>query len=88
MNKANTSAARNPEEADLRSRFRYRLKDFDLSAPPSKLDYTRKVFSVVAVRYDVITRLLSFGRDGRWKQIMLARLPKNPSPGAGSGVSA
>jgi ubiquinone/menaquinone biosynthesis methyltransferase len=63
------------EPVDLRSRFRYRLKDFDLSAPGSKLDYTRKVFSVVAVRYDVITRLLSFGRDGRWKRIMLARLP-------------
>ena len=65
---------------DLRSRFRYRLKDFDLSAPVSKLDYTRKVFSVVAVRYDVITRLLSFGRDGRWKKILLSRLPKHPAP--------
>ena len=65
---------------DLRSRFRYRLKDFDLSAPGSKLEYTRKVFSVVAVRYDVITRLMSFGRDGRWKQIMLSRLPRSPAP--------
>jgi len=55
------------------------LKDFDLSSPGSKLDYTRKVFSVVAVRYDVITRLLSFGRDGRWKQIMLSRLPSEPA---------
>jgi ubiquinone/menaquinone biosynthesis methyltransferase len=69
---------------DLRSRFRYRLKDFDLSAPRSKLDYTRKVFSVVAVRYDVITRLLSFGRDGRWKQIMLARLPRDSARDAAS----
>ncbi len=69
---------------DLRSRFRYRLKDFDLSAPRSKLDYTRKVFSVVAVRYDVITRLLSFGRDGRWKKIMLARLPRDSARDAAS----
>jgi len=53
------------------------LKNFDLSAPGSKLDYTRKVFTVVAVRYDVITRLLSFGRDGRWKRIMLSLLPKD-----------
>lgn len=67
----------NTAQDDLRSRFRYRLKDFDLSAPDSKLDYTRKVFSVVAVRYDVITRLLSFGRDGRWKRILLSRLPKD-----------
>ena len=81
MKKANTGA---DVRDDLRSRFRYRLKDFDLSAPPSKLDYTRKVFSVVAVRYDVITRLLSFGRDGRWKQIMLARLPRGSVPDAGS----
>jgi demethylmenaquinone methyltransferase/2-methoxy-6-polyprenyl-1,4-benzoquinol methylase len=64
---------------ELRARFRYHLRDFDLSAPASKLDYTRKVFSVVAVRYDVITRLLSFGRDGRWKQILLSRLPKDPA---------
>ncbi len=60
-------------------KFHYYLKDFDLSAPGSKLDYTKKVFTVVAVRYDVITRLLSFGRDGRWKQIMLSLLPKDPA---------
>ena len=53
------------------------MKNFDLSAPSSKLDYTRKVFTVVAFRYDVITRLLSFGRDGRWKRIMLSLLPKD-----------
>ena len=80
----NRHTAHGAGQDDLRSRFRYRLKDFDLSAPSSKLDYTRKVFSVVAVRYDVITRLLSFGRDGRWKQIMLARLPKGSAPDAGS----
>ena len=69
------------EANEPRSPFPYRLKDFDLSAPESKLDYTRKVFSVVAVRYDVITRLLSFGRDRRWKQILMSRLPRDSAPG-------
>jgi ubiquinone/menaquinone biosynthesis C-methylase UbiE len=29
----------------------------------------------------VITRLLSFGRDGRWKKIMLSRLPNDSTHG-------
>ena len=87
MNKANTIFPPGMLQDDLRSRFRYRLKDFDLRSPNSKLDYTRKVFSVVAVRYDVITRLLSFGRDGRWKQIMLARLPRDGADGTRQGFA-
>lgn len=83
MGKERISAIRHSSRSkardDPRSRFHYRLKDFDLSAASSKLDYTRKVFSVVVVRYDVLTRLMSFGRDGRWKRIMLARLPNDTS---------
>lgn len=60
---------------EQRGRFRLRLKDFNLGNPVSKLAYNRDVFSVVAPRYDVITRLLSFGRDGRWKRILIGRLP-------------
>lgn len=65
---------------ELRGRFRLRLKDFDLGNPVSKLAYNRDVFSVVAPRYDVITRLLSFGRDGRWKRILVGRLPDLTAP--------
>lgn len=60
---------------DGRTRYRQRLKDFDLDLPERKLAYTRLVFSAVARRYDVITRILSFGRDRRWKQLLMQGLP-------------
>ena len=66
----------------MTGRFRLRLKDFDLGSPASKLAYNRDVFTVVAPRYDVITRLLSFGRDGRWKRMLVGRLPDSVSPRA------
>lgn len=39
-----------------------------LSAPDSKHQYVRRLFATIADRYDLITVLLSFGRDRRWKQ--------------------
>lgn len=39
-----------------------------LSAPESKHQYVRRLFATIADRYDLITVLLSFGRDRRWKQ--------------------
>lgn len=38
-----------------------------LAAPESKRQVTRRVFATIADRYDLITRLLSFGRDRHWK---------------------
>jgi len=38
-----------------------------LASPESKAPYVRRLFSTIADRYDLITRLLSFGRDRRWK---------------------
>ncbi len=39
-----------------------------LSAPDSKHQYVRRLFATIADRYDLITVLLSFGRDRRWKE--------------------
>jgi len=37
-------------------------------APDVKRRYVRRLFATIADRYDLITRLLSFGRDQRWKE--------------------
>ena len=39
-----------------------------LSTPDSKHRYVRRLFSVIADRYDLITVLLSYGQDRRWKR--------------------
>ncbi len=36
--------------------------------------FNQKLFDVVALRYDVVTRLLSFGWDQRWKSRMIRRM--------------
>jgi ubiquinone/menaquinone biosynthesis methyltransferase len=41
--------------------------------PEAKRRYTRRLFATIADRYDVITRVLSFGRDQRWKLDLIER---------------
>ncbi len=43
-----------------------------LAAPDSKSRYVRRLFSTIAERYDLITRLLSYGQDRRWKARLVA----------------
>lgn len=56
-----------------------RAKPGDLEAPGRKRLYNERLFTEVAPRYDVITRLLSFGRDGAWKRRLLRLLPETAS---------
>jgi ubiquinone/menaquinone biosynthesis methyltransferase len=49
-----------------------------LSTPASKRQYVRQLFSTIADRYDLITRVLSYGRDRHWKK-KLATLAR-PGP--------
>ena len=39
-----------------------------LASPETKRRYVRRLFSTIANRYDLITALLSYGQDRRWKQ--------------------
>jgi demethylmenaquinone methyltransferase/2-methoxy-6-polyprenyl-1,4-benzoquinol methylase len=50
-----------------------------LATEHAKATYVRRLFDTIAGRYDLITRLLSFGRDQAWK----ARLVALAAPGAG-----
>jgi demethylmenaquinone methyltransferase/2-methoxy-6-polyprenyl-1,4-benzoquinol methylase len=50
-----------------------------IATPAGKRQYVRSLFATIAVRYDLITRVLSYGRDRHWKRrlVMLAA----PVPG-------
>ncbi len=54
-----------------------RLREYDLSDPDRKLSYNRRLFRVVAPRYDLATRLLAFGQDQRWKRHLVRHLPRS-----------
>jgi ubiquinone/menaquinone biosynthesis C-methylase UbiE len=42
-----------------------------LSAPDRKARYVARLFATIADRYDLITRLLSYGRDQHWKRRLI-----------------
>lgn len=44
-------------------------------SPLSKQRYVRRLFTTIADRYDLITVLLSFGLDRRWKRRLVALTP-------------
>jgi demethylmenaquinone methyltransferase/2-methoxy-6-polyprenyl-1,4-benzoquinol methylase len=46
-----------------------------LSTPQNKRIYVRRLFSVIAHRYDLITVLLSYGQDRRWKRQLVSLAP-------------
>ena len=50
--------------------------DQRFATPERKKQYNRRLFATIADRYDLITRLLSFGRDQAWKRrvVALARI--------------
>ena len=50
------------------------------ATPDSKKQYVRRLFTTIADRYDVITVVLSFGMDRRWKRRVGAIVA--PKPGA------
>jgi len=47
--------------------------DAAFATPDTKSRYVRTLFATIADRYDLITRLLSYGMDRRWKQQLVAR---------------
>lgn len=49
-------------------------------SPAAKRAYTRRLFATIAPRYDLITRLLSYGQDARWKR-RVAEIVRHESGG-------
>ena len=49
-----------------------------LASPESKAPYVRRLFHTIAGRYDLITRLLSYGQDQRWKRLLVGLAPAAP----------
>ena len=54
-----------------------RLRDA-LATESGKAAYTRRVFATIADRYDLITRILSYGQDQRWKRRLAGMAPGSP----------
>jgi len=44
----------------------------EISTPDGKGRYVRRLFATIADRYDLITRVLSYGQDRRWKRRVVA----------------
>ena len=42
-----------------------------ISTPEGKRRYVRRLFATIADRYDLITRVLSYGQDQRWKRSLI-----------------
>ena len=42
-----------------------------IATPDGKRRYVRRLFATIADRYDLITRLLSYGQDRRWKRRLI-----------------
>lgn len=51
-----------------------------LKDPGKKLSYTKNLFTKIAPRYDLITRLLSFNQDIYWKSQLINLLPELSQP--------
>lgn len=56
-------------------RDNYTPLDRALASPASKERYVRRLFDTIADRYDLITVILSFGRDAAWKKRMVRMAP-------------
>lgn len=59
----------------MKNKLSLKLRQVDLSNPEEKKLYNEGLFSVVAPKYDFITKALSFGRDKAWKKLLIKHLP-------------
>lgn len=48
-------------------------KTFKFDTPDHKAGYVREMFSRIAPRYDLVNRLMTFGRDQRWRRLTVQR---------------
>lgn len=45
-----------------------------------KMNHNKKLFSVIGPKYNLVTRILSLGRDQYWKQTLIKHLPNIQNP--------
>jgi demethylmenaquinone methyltransferase/2-methoxy-6-polyprenyl-1,4-benzoquinol methylase len=50
----------------------------DIATPEGKRRYVRALFATIADRYDLITVVLSYGQDRRWKRRLVERAEARP----------
>lgn len=50
-----------------------------IATPEGKRRYVRRLFATIADRYDLITRVLSYGQDRRWKRRLIGLARLHPS---------
>jgi ubiquinone/menaquinone biosynthesis methyltransferase len=55
--------------------MRFKRSENYLTSPHEKRSYNRRLFAVVAKRYNVVTRVLSFCRDASWKKWLVQNIP-------------
>ncbi len=48
-------------------------KTFKFDTPDHKAGYVREMFSRIAPRYDLVNRLMTFGRDQSWRRLTVQR---------------
>ena len=53
-------------------------------SPDTKRRFVRRLFATIADRYDLVTVLLSYGRDRHWKSTLVDRAVGHAQPGDGS----
>ena len=51
-----------------------------LAVPRTKRKYNRWLFGIVAKRYNIVTWVLSFGRDNAWKNWLVSHIPPHDAP--------
>ncbi|MBN2545835.1 MAG: ubiquinone/menaquinone biosynthesis methyltransferase [Spirochaetes bacterium] len=57
-----------------------KLKHSDIVSAASKREFNKKLFDVVAPKYNIATIVLSFGFDKLWKKKLLKNLPDTEAP--------
>jgi len=63
----------------MNGRFDLNMHDY-IHQAEGKLFFNRQMFGTIAPRYDFITRVLSFGRDIAWKNLLVKELPDVKAP--------
>jgi ubiquinone/menaquinone biosynthesis methyltransferase len=53
----------------------FRQAENYLTSPDAKRSYNRWLFGIVAKRYNIVTWVLSFGRDSSWKNWLMQNIP-------------